>query len=326
MTGRRSVWSDPRVIELAKKFVPTTDEVWRLQRGDDPECTFFQAMADKGHYGGRPGASRQGIYVCAPSGKFLASINSNNPDRVLKTMQEGLARWGKLPSQERSLPEEAQIQPKHRWEDSYPVEGLVLSMYTRDLPANGNSDGERASKWNQDPVWFSKSEARQWLPTELVRGAEHELPRPLAMRLIRCHLIDMVKGQTNTFSKSEIKDARISVKVVEVSDTAAKLTITGQTHADSTRESRRTSPHGVKAQLLGNATFDLAKERFSEFDLVAIGSRWGYTRFNGRRRDPNIGRVGFVFRLAEPNQPRIAPAFIHQYEADWVKRPSNSDG
>lgn len=91
-----SVWSDPRVIELAKEFVAATDEVWRLQGGVDPECKFFQEMAEHGHYGGRPGTSRQGIYVCAPSGEFLASINSNSPDRVLAIMQQGKLAWSKL--------------------------------------------------------------------------------------------------------------------------------------------------------------------------------------------------------------------------------------
>lgn len=309
------------MIELAKKFVPATDEVWRLQRGDDPECLFFQEMADKGHYGGRPGASRQGIYVCAPSGKFLASINSNSPDRVLKAMQEGLDRWKELRSEERSLTEDAKIKPTHRWEDSYPVDGLVLSMLTRDLPADGEPSEERASKWNQDPVWFSKSESRQWLPAELSIDAEYELPRPLTMRLARLHLVDMVKGQTDTFSEREIKEARIAVKVVELNDSIAKVEFTGQTHANSTKQSRRTSPHGVKTQLIGNATYDRKSERFRQFELVAVGKRWGHTRFNGRRRDPNEGPIGFVFRLAEPNAPRIAPAFIFQYATDWVKQP-----
>ena len=313
---------------MAKKFVPATDEVWRLQRGDDPECVFFQTMADKGHYGDRPGASRQGIYVCAPSGKFLASVNSTSPDRVLRTMQQGLDRWNELPAEDRQLAKDAKIKPRHRWEDSYPEDGLVLSMYTRDLPTqvspiNGESNQERASKWNQDPVWFSKAEAHQWLPSELEVNAEHELPRSLAMRLVRLHLVDMVKGQTNTFSESEIKDVHISIKVVELTDAHAKLEITGQTNADSTQQSRRTSPHGVKTQHMGTATYNRESGSFDEFELVAIGSRWGYTRFNGRRRDTKEGRVGFVFQLADPNTPRIAPAFIFQYEADWVKRPTN---
>ena len=73
---------------------------------------------------------------------------------------------------------------------------------------------------------------------------------------------------------------------------------------------------------MGSATFDLRKERFTEFEIVAIGSRWGYTRFNGRRRGQSEkSPVGFVFQLAESNAPRIAPAFIYQYGADWVKRP-----
>ena len=157
-------------------------------------------MANKGHYGGRPGASRQGIYVCAPSGEFLASVNSNSPDRVLKTMRRGLEQWKALPAKERNLPADAQIKPTHRWEDSYPEEGLVLSMFTRDLPASGTPDGERSSKWNQDPVWFSHAEARSWLPPALDVSSEttrpqYDVPRPLALRLARLHLIDMVKGQ-----------------------------------------------------------------------------------------------------------------------------------
>lgn len=310
------------MIELAKKFVAATDEVWRLQQGDDPECVFFQQMAEKGHYGGRLGASRQGIYVCAPSGKFLASINSNSPDRVLQMMRQGLDRWQELPAEARWLTEDAKIKPKHRWEDSYPVDGLVLNMYTRDLPANGQPDQDRASKWNQDRVWFSTMESRQWLPPKLSMDAQYELPRLLTMRLAQLHLVDMVKGQTNTFSEREIKDARIAVKIVGLTATIAKVEFIGQTHADSTEQSRRTSPHGVKTQLIGSATYDRKSEHFRQFELVAVGTRWGYTRFNGRRRDPNESQIGFVFQLAPPSEPRIAPAFIYQYNTDWVKRPN----
>ena len=278
-------------------------------------------MAEEGHYGGRPGSSRQGIYVCSPSGKFLASINSNNPDRVLRMMQQGLDRWRGLVAEDRTLADDAKIKPKHRWEDSYPVGGLVLNMFTRDLPATGGPNQARASKWNQDPVWFSKSEARQWLPEVLEINAEYSPPQSLTSRLARMHLVDMVKGQTDTFSKSELRNVDIKVKVVEFDETQARIELAGHTHAESTRRSRRTSAHGVKTELKGTASFDLMDSRFTEFELVAVGTRWGYTRFNGRRRDPDESRIGFVFRLADPAAPRIAPAFVHQYEADWIKRP-----
>jgi hypothetical protein len=91
-------------------------------------------MAEHGHYGGRPGTTRQGIYVCAPSGKFLASVNSNDADRVLAMMREGLAAWEMLPADQRQLSAESAVKPRHRWEDSYPTEGLVVNVISRDLP------------------------------------------------------------------------------------------------------------------------------------------------------------------------------------------------
>lgn len=306
---------------MTKKFVVSTDEVWRLQRGDDPDCVFFQAMAEQGHYGGRPGASRQGIYVCSPGGKFLASVNSTDPQRVLQMLQRGLQRWNELPLGDRNLVDSTQVQPRHRWEDSFPQDGLVLTMFTRDLPPSGDVTQSRASKWNQDPVWFSHAEARQWLPAVMEQGKEYPLPNALAMRLIRLHLVDMVKGQSQTFSKNEIQKSRVRLKISELTKDHAKVSIAGETYAESTRESRRTSRHGVQTQLRGTAVFDLGTRQFTKFDLVAIGTRWGHTRFNGRRRDSEQSYVGFVFTLADPGIPPIAPAFIAQYETEWVKTP-----
>ena len=71
MAGRRSVWSDPRIQSLARKFVLAADEVYRLQTGKDRECRWFQAMVQQK----RPGGTRQGIYVATAGGRLLASIN-----------------------------------------------------------------------------------------------------------------------------------------------------------------------------------------------------------------------------------------------------------
>ena len=78
--------------ELTREFVLAADEVWRLQGGkdhriyrtnggDDPECLSFQMLAARGHYG-PGGGTKQGIYACTPTGKFLASINSTDPAAV----------------------------------------------------------------------------------------------------------------------------------------------------------------------------------------------------------------------------------------------------
>lgn len=310
------------MIELSKKFVPSTDEVWRLQRGTDPECIFFQKMAEQGHYGGNPGSSRQGIYVCAPSGEFLASINSNDPDRVLQMMKQGLAAWQSLPNNKRQLTEKGTVTPKHRWEDSYPEDGLVLNVISRDLPEKCDPSLPCETKWNQDYVWFSKTESREWLGSKPQLGDVQDLPEPLVNRLARLHFVDNVKGQTNRFRSDGVEGSKISTKVVGIAKSIVTLEIAGDTRAIAP-ENWWQSANGVVTKLQGFAKFDMQKEQFVEFEIVALGRRWGQTRFNGRRRDPQSGPLGFVLRLADQDAPRIAPAWISHYQADWVRMPSN---
>ena len=326
------------MIESARRFVATTDEVWRLQRGEDAECRFFQAMANQGHFGGKEGSTRQGIYVCAPSGKFLGSILSHRPSRVIAMLDKAWKKWESLPPEERSLSELSQIRPSHRWEDSYPEDGLVLSMFTRDLPLDCDPTSECRKKWNRDFVWYSKGEARQWLPPEPAAGKEWELPPRLTDRLARYHLVDVVRGQTSPMSASQVAGSKIIVRVQGLSGDLVHLEITGNTTSESkgrklSEESERSqrrrgrdTEHGVTANLLGTATFDLSAEKFVAFEFVALGARWGQTRFNGRYWDSeNSSPVGYVFQLAGPSTPQVAPGFVAFYEADWLTRPAEQD-
>lgn len=279
-------------------------------------------MAEHGHYGGRPGETRQGIYVCSPSGRFLASVNSNRPGRVLRMMRRGLEAWEKLPEEERRLAAGKDVMPLHRWEDSFPADGLALTMLTRDLPIACAPDEPCEIKWNQDQVWFSRGEARRWLPEDPREGAKHSLPASLVSRLARFHLVDTVKGQTSRFRRSDVRDSEISTVVSERSGSRVTIRISGKTKAESNRRWRGDTPHGVSTRLLGRAAYDLERSRFVEFEIVALGERWGRTRYNGRRRDPRSGPLGFVFQLKEPDAPRIAPAFLSSYDAAWVRHPS----
>ena len=88
---------------MTRKFVPATDEVWRLQGAQDEDAMMFQSMADKGHYR-KKGGTRQGIYVLSPSGDLLSSVNSLNPDVVLDVIKEGLKKWDTLPRKQKRLP------------------------------------------------------------------------------------------------------------------------------------------------------------------------------------------------------------------------------
>lgn len=291
----------------------------RLQRGSDPECVYFQQMANQGHAGGGPG-SRQGTYVFAPSGKFLASVNSNNPERILRMLEEGFAAWEQLSEADRQLTDDSLIKPEHRWEDSYPADGLALRVINRDLPANCDPSAPCTVAWNQDQVWFSQREASGWLGSDPQPGDTHAVSRAIVSRLARLHFIDSVRGQTGRFSEKGIAGSEISTTVLDRTGSIVKLKIAGRT-TGAAPEGWWQSANGVVTRLLGYATYDLATKKFTEFEVVALGRRWGYTRFNGRRGDDETGPLGFVLQLADPTGYRIAPAAISRYDADWVKRP-----
>ena len=248
-------------------------------------------------------------------------MNSNSAERVLEMMREGLAAWEKLTAEERRLASESTIKPRHRWEDSFPADGLIVKVISRDLPEKCDPRAPCEVKWNQDHVWYSQDEARQWLGKDPRQGDVHQLPEDLVARMARFHFVDNVKGQTPRFSRSGVKGSQITTDVVERTGPSVKLKISGVTSGVAA-EGWWQSANGVVTRLLGHATFDLEQGAFVEFELVALGRRWGYTRFNGRRRDPESGPLGYVFLLAEPDAYRIAPAQIYAYNADWVIRPS----
>lgn len=323
--GRRSIWSNEEVIELSKQFVSATDEVWRLQNGDDPECLHFQKIADVGHFRAHR-STRQGIYVCTPSGILLGSLNSHNLDAVITMMKTSLEKYQKLEPGERKLANDTDIRPKHRWEDSHPADGLSLTMYARDLLESCDPNSDVKANWNQDRVWFSRDEAKQFLPdevSEIQTGQTVDLPNHLVSRIVRFSIVDTVKGQTSFYSPNEIANSKIRVSVIDITGNQARLKFEGTTDAQSKSSRGRDFPHGIKTQLLGHATYDLDKIRFTEFEFVALGSRWGRTVFNGRKKQQTQSPVGFVFRMTPADAPLIAPTFLFAYQAGWVQQPQD---
>jgi hypothetical protein len=303
------------VLKLAARFVPAADEVYRLQNlktGTDPECRLFQKFAELGHYR-RPGTTRQGTYCVTPSGVLLGSINSNDLRRIADLLEWSLAKWGTLTRQERLLPTDprTQLADIQRPERHYPEGGLVLNVTSRDMPrekgmANPTRAGWREFAWNQDFAWFTKAEARQFVPPEAKVGKKQDLPVPLLHRLACAHLIDNVRGQTSPFEESQVKMARLSTEVTAVNGDVVSLRLEGETR--TAMEGRR--EHGLAIRLLGKAMFDLAKGRYRTFELVAVGSRWGGTQLNGRRGDTDAAPIGILFTLAADGRcERVAPAF-----------------
>jgi hypothetical protein len=72
---------------------------------------------------------------------------------------------------------------------------------------------------------------------------------------------------------------------------------------------------GFDATLVGEATWDQALGRFTAFDLVAAGPRWGTNQYNNRADDLGPAPLGIAFTLAGSSpRDRTPPHTIYHPE------------
>jgi len=304
---RMWVWSDPAVQELTTKCIPAADEVNVMlhQRGPE-QAALWKKIGTQGHYG-RPG---QGIYVATPNGKLLASTNQRDAKVAAETLRKGIAMWDSMKREDRLLTGKPSPEPEGLTR-LYPKGGLVLQAFYRDLPRkDGDVKGFFAGMWNQDFVWFTREEARSLVPESKTPGASKAVPEKLARRLARYHLVDHVRGGTRPFSDGAVKRVEIAVKMVKVEGDTMRLKIEGTSSAE---EKGGKTVCGFEGRLLGHAAWDLKKEMFTSFDLLATGNRWGdNTLDNDRRDDMGTNPMGIAFRLATSTEgpDRVPPLFL----------------
>lgn len=314
------VWSDPEVQKLAAEFVPAADASDRIQSKDsfDADALLFHKFGGRRTIAStRAGEGLgQGQYAVAPSGELLASCATPDPREVAAMMKAGLEKWKQLPRERRLLaepPDPKAAENWRRWEKLYPADGLVLRVVTRDLP---RGDGKEVPAhfryaWNQDFAWFTKTEARAFLPAEPKQGGAHDVPRPLVARLARFHLLDNVRALNYaSFSDEAVEKARLTATVLGVDGGRVSLRFEGETRAATTEEPAQ----GYAPKLLGRGEYDLKAEKFVSFELVAVGDRWGTGNCNQRNDDTAPSPMGVVLTPAgDGPADRLPPAFISKY-------------
>ena len=327
MIARRAVWTDERVRPLLARFVSAADEVWHLQHVEGAEGELFRKVAEQGHYAGRtvPTDTRQGIYATTADGALLASVNTNDPERMRAMLTKALAAFDALPAGERSGAASEAPAPR-RWERLFPADGLVLRTAVRDVGRERRAeegDDWRSRAWNRDFAWFRADEARSFLPAAPKAGDRHEVPAELVQRLARLHLVDVARGQSEPYALEHVREARLVAEVLAVEEGLVRVRLEGRARTlqegswrtrgldqgPSTPQAR-----GFDATLLGRATYDLGRRRFTAFELVAVGLRRGATRYNGRDDDLGPAPMGVALVLAsDAPADRVAPASIWAY-------------
>ncbi len=269
--------------------------------------------------------------MLSPSGRLLASGNALRPGEALALMDRGLNAWKVLPWAARELDPRARGTQVARWEDSFPEAGLALRITLRELPANGDPSSDRRPPANRNHAWFSRDDARAFLPEQLAAGERGTLPHELFARLACLHLVDAVHGQGLPFAPEELEAGELSSKILE--NEAGRLRVSFDGFVRMVAKGpwllgandwvpNAEYPRSIALKLAGTASYDTATERFTSFELIAVGHRRGRTQFNGRSGPDDAGEMGFVFELVrEGPSSKVSPSFVDLYRkfgATWV--------
>ena len=254
-----------------------------------------------------------------------------------------LEAFRKLPAEDRQ-PDGgtiANLKPGEAVVPEPPKNGLVLKVHTRamaradngayryvkveDYPlkkGNPKSLEEHSHYFgpNTDYMWITEAEWRSLVVGELAKGQKLEVSNAVVQRLALFHLMPRrLTSEGASWGKTQLKTARLTLTVEESDARTIRFRAEGFAHLGSSYdETKATSPNGplafgYEAPLHGILEFDRLNERFTRFDLVALGDVWGrWGDANGKSQTverPGRQPVPIAFELAHGDSPseRIPP-------------------
>ena len=335
---RERTYSDSRIIDLLnERFVPAAVNINMLQRQDDEEGRYFRTISWQGRFKlsfeeakkkmaeTRHSECHQGQYVATTEGELLGSRHTADVEQLLEILHGGLANWEERTTQ-KEVETIGEVDRDERYVWTYPEDGVVLHLGCADLPREIDSrpDDWRRLAHNQDFVWFTREEMLALVPDNAQVGDCVVLPEAIHRRLVRYHMLDIVRGETQPWPKACSDDVALELQVVEVGSQNVKMVLNGggtlcergQWCTQPPRESvyRRgdmcclIEERGFEVDVLGYLDFDRTRQRFARFDVLVTGTRWGGTTFNMRCGDVDAAPLGIAMTLAGVDRfERIPP-------------------
>ena len=305
------------MLALTEPFIPAADEVEKLEFGTDATSQFYKEIATRHVSGLR---TTQGTYIVTPSGILLSSVHRIEEADLAAFLEKGLEQYMTLSKQAR-LGTRAFQSVKRT--SQYPDQGLALKVILRKFyvqkPVGRAAIGmvER----NRDFAWYQKEEARRFLPTTPKVGDVHTVPAKLVERLARFHFTDTVRAFADPYPAHCVKEAWLKASVLEVNDGIVAIRFDGVVRSAQNDTPRfgvlsmrgrlpRRPERSFQADLLGYATFNLVKQKFTKFELVALGSQQG----GGERSSPSAVPIGVALTLGtDTPMERVAPLRLEMY-------------
>lgn len=313
-----SAFSDPAIVRMATEdFVPVTADDWYQRRRQDAEGEFFRKVASQGPRKGQGGSTRQGIYVLTADGELLSYKNAGqNADVTRDELKRALAKFRKLPESRRA-PKAVEVgdagQPDRQYTRTPPPGGLIVRVHARILDRAGDEFCKGACKTTggdaaaRDFLWLTRDEVRSLAPAKAEVGFTYDVPKAVADRIVRFHLVDNTRGEPPFWTREQVRKANLTLTVTKVSPDGVELRFDGNALLATDAEPNR-ADRGYDVRLRGELRYLPEKQTLDRFDVAAVGEHWGdavYTR--GAR--PGRSLVGVAFGPIAGDRPtdRVPP-------------------
>ena len=325
-----SAFADAEIIRLATEdFVPVTADDWYQRRRQDAEGEFFRKVAGQGPRTGEGGATRQGIYAFTADGELLSYKNAGQNAAVTRDeLKRALEKFRKLPAARRG-PGAVEVGDPGRTDPRYtrtpPPGGLIVRVHTRILDRTGDEYCKGACKTTggdasaRDFLWLTAGEVRSLAPPKAEPGATYDVPRAVADRIVRFHLVDNTRGEPPFWKRDQVRRAKLTLTVERVTADGIELRLDGgvllATDADPNKADR-----GYEARLRGELRYLPKKQMIDRFDVAAVGEHWGDSALTrGARPGRSVLGVALGPVAGDKAADRIPPQAAREVNAYFGK-------
>lgn len=279
------------------------------------------------------------LVLMTSAGRLLSgSIKDRN--RLAQGLQEVLDAYAKLPETERR-PEavEGKVQPQV----APPPDGLVLTIYDRPvgrsaegryrLPEGDDFGGFRthAPHGQRSSLWLTEEECKSLVPQDPQKGHTHKVPTKLAKRIWLYGLVPQTLWVVEeSWKPDSVREGDLQVTLEEVSPQSLRLRLHGSVllsgpgvlHTWPDRKFIKNVENRYDARLEGTIEYDRTRQKFSRFDLTALGDytgRWFAGNKGWKEATPGAPLpLGFAFEIDPtaydlPPERRRPRSFMHAY-------------
>jgi hypothetical protein len=333
------VWSEASSRIIKENFVTVAVSGHVAMNRKDSEGEFIRDTC-----GLKLAGAGGNIELLTATGRWLGRIHPGGEvEQTVKALQRALATFHRLPAEERR-PNPAELGERGRVDPDVvalapPHRGLILKLHYRTLTREKDGSlrhaiasdfpNERLQRpyvthygetfeAQPDHMWITEMEMKSLVPITAKKGDIFRVPSPIEYRLVRFHLVpDMAFGeQAAGWDPKTIRGRKLTLFVEDATSDFIRMRLAGIAMLGAEYTDSSQAALGYEPSLLGFLTYDVQKQTFIRFDVVALGEMHGKLRGSNQMFfRPGRHPLGVAFGLVtgESDAERIPPRSAVRY-------------